>query len=129
LEPDQFEEFMPQSIRVFWKPFNGLETLNFNWPPIQSNSTVLITASEYEPNAVASEDGSARRFVGSASISVLNIAPHGPPSDPNHGVTFRVFVDWGSPLNICTDIVVLDETPDVYYVPGANLPTLGEISE
>lgn len=46
----------------------------------------------------------------------------GHPSDPNHGVTFTLEVDWGSPLNVCTDIEVLDDAPQVFYVEGANSP-------
>jgi len=51
------------------------------------------------------------RFVGNANVTVNNISPHGPPDDPNHGVTFVVTVDWRSPLNIVTDITVLDQAP------------------
>jgi hypothetical protein len=42
---------------------------------------------------------------------VQNIAPHGPPFDPNHGVTFVVNVDWPNPLTIVTDITLLDNPP------------------
>jgi hypothetical protein len=42
---------------------------------------------------------------------VENISPHSPPFDPNHGVTFVVDVDWGSPLHVVTDITVLDQPP------------------
>ena len=48
------------------------------------------------------------RFVGDATITVSNIAPHGPPFDPNHGVTFVVNMDFPTPLYIATDIVVFD---------------------
>ena len=51
------------------------------------------------------------RFIGAASIAVENVAPHGPPFDPNHGVTFVVNIDWPSPLTIVTDITVLDSPP------------------
>jgi hypothetical protein len=51
------------------------------------------------------------RFVGAANIGVENISPHSPPFDPNHGVTFVVDVDWGSPLHVVTDITVLDQPP------------------
>ena len=113
---------MSQSIRVFWSPRNGSESMNFDWPPIDANSVVLVTASEYDPAAQPETDGSARRFIGAANIRVDNIAPHGPPSDPNHGVTFDLEVDWGSPLNVCTDITVLDDAPQAFYTEGANAP-------
>ncbi len=99
---------MPQTIRKYWAPFKGRETLNFNWPIINHDSVVLITASEY---AVATPPSDEHRFIGSASITVENIAPHGPPFDPNHGVTFVVNVDWGTPLPVVTDITVLDAPP------------------
>ena len=73
---------MSQGIRVFWPPRNGTASVNFNWPPINANSVVLVTASEYDPAAAPDTDGSARRFVGAANIRVNNIAPHGPPVGP-----------------------------------------------
>jgi hypothetical protein len=106
---------MPQTIRKYWRAFNGRETLNYNWPAIDQDSVVLVTASEY--------NDARARFVGAASITVANIAPHGPPYDPNHGVTFVVNVGWGSPLNIVTDITLLDNKPvetQIYTPPTPN---------
>jgi hypothetical protein len=95
---------MPQTVRKFWGTFTGREQLNLNWSIIDQDSVVLITASEYNNN-------NKQRFIGSASITVSNIAPHGPPYDSNHGVTFIVNVDWPSPIYIVTDIIVLDAKP------------------
>ncbi len=101
---------MAQTIRKYWGAFKGRVTLNYNWPVIDHDSVVLVTVSEYNSNPV--------RFIGSATIGVSNVAPHGPPFDPNHGVTFVVHVDWGSPLNIVTDITVLDKPVEIQtYVP------------
>jgi Papain-like cysteine protease AvrRpt2 len=102
---------MPQTIRKYWRAHKGRVTLNYNWPAIDQDSVVVVTASEYNNEHV--------RFIGAASITVANIAPHGPPYDPNHGVTFVVNVDWGSPLNIVTDITLLDDKPieTQTYVP------------
>ena len=94
---------MPRTIRKYWGAFNGRVTLNYNWPAIDQDLAVLVTVSEYNSQFV--------RFIGAASITVANISPHGPPYDPNHGVTFVVNVDWGSPLNIVTDIILLDNKP------------------
>jgi hypothetical protein len=99
---------MPQTIRKFWGQFNGRVTFNYNWSAIDHDSVVLISASEY---VVTDPISNEHKFIGSASITVENIAPHGPPFDPNHGVTFVVNVDWGSPLNIVTDITLLDNKP------------------
>lgn len=99
---------MPQTIRKFWGPHHGRVTLNFNWDAINQDSVVLITAAEY---VVTHPPSNEHRFIGDASITVENIAPHGPPFDDNHGVTFVVNVDWKEPLPIVTDITVLDEPP------------------
>jgi hypothetical protein len=94
---------MPWTIRKYWRGLQGRRTLNYNWPAIDRDSTVLITASEYNNDYA--------RFVGNASITVENISPHGPPYDANKGVTFVVSVEWGSPLNVVTDITLLDHKP------------------
>ena len=106
---------MPRTIRKYWGAFRGRETLNFNWPVIDHDSVVLVTASEYNAQHA--------RFIGAASIRVSNIAPHGPPFDPNHGVTFVINADWGSPINVVTDITVLDAKPQevqTYLPPRPN---------
>jgi hypothetical protein len=99
---------MPRTIRKYWGPHKGRATLNFNWPMINHDSVVLISATEYVTTTPPSNE---HRFIGAASITVENISPHGPPYDPNHGVTFVVNVDWGTPLPIVTDITVLDSVP------------------
>jgi hypothetical protein len=99
---------MPQTIRKFWGPLQGRASLNYNWSAINYDSTVIVTAAEYAVQVPASNEF---RFIGAASITVENIAPHGPPHDPNHGVSFVVNVDWTSPLTIVTDITVLDAPP------------------
>jgi hypothetical protein len=99
---------MPQTVRQFWGPLKGRVILNHNWNIINHDSVVLITAAEY---AASAPPGDEHRFIGAASITVENIAPHGPPYDANHGVTFVVNVDWSTPLTIVTDITVLDAPP------------------
>lgn len=103
---------MARTIRKYWGPMNGRQTLNFNWPPINAGSTVIVTASEYVRAADLPGGGFAdqdhKRFVGSANVTVHNVSPHGSPWDPNNGVTFVVNVDWPHPILIVTDITVLD---------------------
>ena len=60
------------------------------------------------------------RFVGAANVTARNVVPHGPPHDPNHGVTFVVTVDWPTPLNIVTDIVLVDGAPVSVQHPPLN---------
>jgi hypothetical protein len=83
---------------------HGRTPANFNTPSIHDNSVVLVTASEFTTLG----NNPHHRFIGNANVSVSNIAPHGPPFDPNNGVTFVLNVDWDSDLNILVDITVLD---------------------
>jgi hypothetical protein len=103
---------MPQTIRVYWGRLRGRTPLNFNWRDINRSSTVLVSACEwYSDGDRAPRDHDYARFVGNATVRVDNIAPHGPPADPNNGVTFVVEVDWEDGLPICTDITLLDDPP------------------
>jgi hypothetical protein len=103
---------MPQTVRVYWGRMRGRTPLNFNWPDINRTSTVLISACEWHTDGNHDpQDHDYTRFVGDATIRVDNIAPHGPPSDPNNGVTFVVEVDWEDALPICTDVTLLDNVP------------------
>jgi Papain-like cysteine protease AvrRpt2 len=105
---------MPQTVRQYWSNLRGRSQLNFNWGAINQDSVVTITASEYTPDG--NDPKHSPRFVGAATITVENISPHGPPNDPNHGVTFVVNVDWGAPLHVVTDITVMDAPPvDIEY--------------
>src|SRR5882757_5071787 len=94
---------MPSTIRKYWGPQQGQASFNYNWPAIDHDSVVTITASEYTDQHT--------RFIGDAALTVENIVPHGPPFDPNHGVTFGVNVDWAAPVNVVTDITVFDGKP------------------
>jgi len=99
---------MAQTIRHYWGPKGpGLVPLNYNWSLINFDSVVLVTVSEYKLQDPPSDSF---RFLGSATISVANISPHGPPYDPNgnHGVSFVVDVDWNTALPIATDITVFN---------------------
>jgi len=101
---------VPRTVRQYWWALQGRTRLNLNWDAINHDSVVLVTASEYALNEP--DPASSARFVGAATITVDNISPHGPPYDPNHGVTFVVTVDWGTPLHVVTDITVLDHRPE-----------------
>lgn len=107
---------MPQTVRKFWGPNNGRLYLNYNWDQINQN---LLSSSRYPEYAGPDQDE--YRFIGEASLSVYNIAPHGPPSAQDQGVSFYVNIDWPTPLYFVTDITVLDNTPSgnnlQYYNP------------
>ena len=107
---------MPRTVRKYWGPFQGRVTLNSTGTAINHDSVVIVTAPSTRTTPPVTSE---HRFIGAATITVDNIAPHGPPYDPNHGVTFVVNVDWGAPLNIVTDITVLD-------VPASRSTSRGE---
>jgi len=71
---------------------------------------VLVSASQYRPNDADLHHSP--RFVGDATIRVRNISPHGPPFDPNHGVSFVVTVDWDSPLY--QDLMIMTGRPSLW---------------
>ncbi|MFJ1764761.1 hypothetical protein ACIOD2_30860 [Amycolatopsis sp. NPDC088138] len=107
---------MPQTVRKYWGLQGNRVALNMNWGAIDASSTVIVSASEYIPETDPDAHGGFtnadhQRFIGAANITVSEIAPHGPPWDGNKGVTFVIQHDWGSPINIVTDITVLDDRP------------------
>jgi hypothetical protein len=95
-----------QGYRFCYGP-NVTQTYNFQWDIIQHTSFVVITASEGhegpEDGDMIYSSASPMKFVGSARMTVDNIAPH------DGGVTFHVTIDWGSPLTLWIDIIVFDE--------------------
>ena len=97
---------MTRSIRQYWRGKQGRCVLNVNWDAVDSDSAVQVTAAEWRRDR--EHPDRSPRFVGDAAITVRNVVPHGPPTDPNHGVTFVVTVDWNSPLDIVTDIALIE---------------------
>ena len=107
---------MPQTVRVYWRNLYGRVRLNHNWDAIDRESVVLVTASEWALDPTSPQ--TSPRFIGAADVTVRNISPHGPPTDPNRGVTFVVDVNWNSPIDIVTDVTVLDDGPvDIQVQP------------
>ena len=115
---NQYEPEVPVVARVFWQMNPGRNVVNVNWDAISADSAVMVSASEYNSNSQQLPDGSDQRFVGAADVTVANVTPHGPPFDPNHGVTFVVEVGWSSPLTICTDVAVIADAPVAVVYPG-----------
>lgn len=107
---------MPRHVRhVLGRLRPGRYVMNYNWPPINAESVVHISASEWaKPEKPLSTGETPPRFVGDARIRVENVSPH---SSPN-GVTFAVVLELpGDPtprsVPICLDITVFDEQPEV----------------
>ncbi len=99
------------SVRVLWQQVSGRTTLDYAWPGvIKGISVVHISASE-ATNWQPQPNGSVQvnRFVGSAPIIVESVSPK-----PDH-VQFVVKVDWKTPVDIVTDITVLDP-PEAFAV-------------
>jgi hypothetical protein len=100
------------SIRIFWRMNPGRNVVNLNWPALSADSVVAVQASEYVAGSQQLPDSTEQRFIGGADVTVENVTPHGPPFDPNRGVTFVVNVAWGSQLNICTDVSLIANAPE-----------------
>jgi len=101
---------MARTCRQYWWNLQGHCQLNFNWDAIDHDSVVIVNVSEYAVDGPDPAHGP--RFLGAAPITVENVSPHGPPFDPNHGVTMMINVEWGAPLHVVTDITVLDHKPE-----------------
>lgn len=106
------EETTVSAVRIFWRMNPGRNVVNLNWPALSADSVVSVQASEYAAGSQQLPDTTEQRFIGGADVTVENVTPHGPPFDPNRGVTFVVNVAWSSQLNICTDVALLANTPD-----------------
>jgi hypothetical protein len=83
---------------------HGRIRMNHNDSRIDERSVVVITAAEFTTVG----DNPHHRFMGDADVWVSNVSPHGPPSDPNHGVEWILHVDFPEDLNILIDITLLD---------------------
>jgi hypothetical protein len=100
---------LARSIRVFYTNVQGTVRRNFNWPPINIKSAVLITAAEWQSGPLGpSLDGSHRPFLGAAPMSVTNVGAHGSATEAG-GVEFLLHVQSDTPLNVMVTITVLDD--------------------
>ena len=100
---------MARSIRVFYQGVQGRVRRNFNWPPINRKSAVIITAAEWipDPGSLFGLEG-VRPHLGEATIWVSNVGVHGPEGGDG-GVEFHLHVDFPSPLAVMVTITVLDD--------------------
>lgn len=121
-----------QTFRVFWHAHKGRQLVNFNAQGITRHSVVMVSACEFNP-LLPLDTGSGNppphdperlRFIGDANIWVSNIMPHGP--DDEHGdpgrVSFIINIDWDSPLNVATDIIVFDPPPPGNLIESYRFP-------
>jgi len=80
---------------------NGNFVVSFDWGAVQPDSTVLVSISEAHAEGVSSGGHYASRFMGNASLSVLNVVPL------SGRVEVRVHVDWEDSLPFVLDFVVV----------------------
>ncbi len=105
---------MTQTIRVYWPQLQGRVSLSYALPGlINTRSVVHIAASEagsWTPQANGTAD--VVRLAGAADVFVMAVAPK------QDRVDFILKVDWKSPLDVVTDITVMDP-PTAYVMQGS----------
>jgi hypothetical protein len=102
---------MARSIRVLYRDVQGRVRQNFNWPPINKNSAIVITAAEWSFAGGIFGPTAGRPNLGDANVYVTNIGPHDPEGGDG-GVEFHLHVDFDSPLNVIVTISVLEDIED-----------------
>lgn len=94
-----------------WVPNrHGRADLHLGSPDIKSSSVVHISMSEAGGITGGGTFPGGQpfgSFLGSAAITLQNVVVR------DGGVDFRVFIDWGSPLNVVADITIIDGPPSV----------------
>ena len=101
---------MARSIRILYRGVQGRVRRNFNWPPINKNSAVVITAAEWAfSGGIFGSDG--RPHLGDANVYVTNIGPHDPEGGDG-GVEFHLHADSSTPLDVVVTISVLEDVED-----------------
>jgi hypothetical protein len=104
--------FMARSTRVLYRGVQGRVRRNFNWPPINLDSPVIITAAEFAPQFGGLGGGPktlGRPHLGEANVYVTNVGPHGVAGAEAGGVEFHLHVDFGSPLDVVVTITVPED--------------------
>jgi hypothetical protein len=109
---------MARSIRVLYRGQRGAGIRkNFNWPPINLDSAVTITAAEFSPQFCGLGGGPktlGRPNLGAANVYVTNVGPHGGAGVEAGGVEFFLHVDWDSPLDVIVTITVLEDIEEFF---------------
>ena len=101
---------MARSIRILYRGVQGRVRRNFNWPPINKNSAVVITAAEWAfSGGIFGNAG--RPHLGDANVYVTNIGPHDPEGGDG-GVEFHLHADSPAPLDVIVTISVLEDVED-----------------
>lgn len=107
------------TARLYWGPRQGVVSFNTNWSIINWDSVVIVTAASYVQQDPPTDD---YRVTG--PITVSSVAPHGPPFDPNNGVSYTINVNSSSPIPIVVDIIVLSNPPVAINYPPTTTEAL-----
>ncbi|OLT09870.1 hypothetical protein BJF78_29995 [Pseudonocardia sp. CNS-139] len=102
---------MARSIRVLYRQQMGRQRKNFNWPPINLDSPVVITAAEFTPQFGGFPGPFktiGRPLLGGANVYVTNVGPHGNGTEAG-GVEFHLHVDHDRPLDVVVTITVHED--------------------
>jgi hypothetical protein len=91
-----------QTARGYYGPGNGVIDVNFEWDAMHVDSAIFASVSEAHAEGVLEGGRDARRFLGAAGMTVLNVVPH------DSGCNVRVHIDWGEPLFYAVDFLVFD---------------------
>jgi hypothetical protein len=102
---------MARSIRILYRGVQGRVRRNFNWPPINKNSALVITAAEWAPSGGLFGLTVGRPHLGEANVYVTNVGPHDPEGGSG-GVEFHLHVDFDSPLDVIVTISVLEDVEE-----------------
>lgn len=103
---------MAHSTRILYRGVEGRVRRNFNWPQINLDSAVIITAAEFVPQFGGLGGGPktlGRPNLGDANVYVTNVGPHGVAGVEAGGVEFHLHVDFNSPLDVVVTITVDDD--------------------
>jgi hypothetical protein len=106
---------MARTIRVLYRGIQGRARMNFNWSPINLDSTVIITAAEFtfSGGTFGGPKTLGRPTLGEANVYVTNVGPHGAGVEAG-GVEFHLHVDWDSPLDVIVTITVLEDIEEFF---------------
>ena len=102
---------MARSIRIVYRGVQGRVRRNFNWPPINKNSAVVITAAEWRPSGGIFGITVGRPHLGEANVFVTNVGPHD-PEGASGGEEFHLHVQFDHPLDVIVTISVLEDVED-----------------
>jgi len=102
---------MARSIRILYRGQQGVIRKNWNFPAINLDSAVVVTAAEFTPQFGGLGGGPktlGRPHLGTANVYVTNIGPHGAGGEAG-GVEFLLHVDHPNPLDVVVTISVLED--------------------